>query len=81
MTVTAFLDFNFKVTGKSVVNLKAENPFLDPASNNDVTIQISNAGTAPLNDVDVVIQRDQSTSTTTDTNNFRELYLTRITGR
>jgi len=72
---TAFLDFNFKVTGKSVVNLKAENPFLDPASNNDITIQISDAGTAPLNDVDVVIQRDQNTGTTTDTNNLQGIVL------
>ena len=72
---TAFLDFNFKVTGKSVVNLKAENPFLNPASNNDITIQISDAGTAPLNDVDVVIQRDQSTATTTDTNNLQGIVL------
>jgi hypothetical protein len=72
---TTFLDFNFKVTGKSVVNLKAENPFLKPASNNDVTIQISDSGTAPLNDVDVVIQRDQNTGTTTDTNNLQGIVL------
>ncbi len=72
---TAFLDFNFKVTGKSVVNLKAANPFLDPASNNDITIQLSDGGTAPLNDVDIVIQRDQSTSTTTDTNNLQGIVL------
>jgi hypothetical protein len=72
---TAFLDFNFKVTGKSVVNLKAQDPFLDPASNNNITIQISDSGTAPLNDVDVVIQRDQSTSTTTDTSNLQGIVL------
>ncbi|HJW19643.1 MAG TPA: hypothetical protein VJ571_03710 [Candidatus Nitrosotalea sp.] len=72
---TVFLDFNFKVTGKSVVNLKAADPFLDPASNNNMTIQISDAGTAPLNDVDVVIQRDQSTDTTTDTSNLQGIVL------
>ncbi|SMH71988.1 COG1361 S-layer family protein [Candidatus Nitrosotalea okcheonensis] len=72
---TTFLDFNFKVTGKSVVNLKAGNPFLDPASNNNITIQISDAGTAPLNDVDIVIQRDQNTGTTTDTNNLQGIVL------
>lgn len=72
---TAFLDFNFKVTGKSVVNLKAENPFLNPASNNDITIQISDAGTAPLNDVDVVIQRDQNSGTTSSTNNLQGIVL------
>ncbi|MEO9307312.1 exported hypothetical protein [Nitrosotalea sinensis] len=72
---TAYLDFNFKVTGKGVVNLKAQNPFLNPASNNDITIQISDAGTAPLNDVDVVIQRDQSTSTTGTTNSLQGIVL------
>ncbi len=72
---STFLDFNFKVTGKSVVNLKADNPFLKPASNNDVTIQISDSGTAPLNDVDVVIQRSQNTGTTTDTNNLQGIVL------
>ncbi len=72
---TVFLDFNFKVTGKSVVNLKATNPFLDPASNNNMTIEISDAGTAPLNDVDVVIQRDQTSATTTDTSNLQGIVL------
>ena len=72
---TVFLDFNFKVTGKSVVNLKATDPFLDPASNNNMTIEISDAGTAPLNDVDVVIQRDQTTDTTTDTSNLQGIVL------
>ncbi len=70
-----FLDFNFKVTGKGVVNLKAANPFLDPASNNNMTIQISDAGTAPLNNVDVVIQRDQGTGATTDTNSLQGIVL------
>ncbi|MGI0007970.1 MAG: COG1361 S-layer family protein [Nitrosotalea sp.] len=72
---TVFLDFNFKVTGKSVVNLKATDPFLDPASNNNMTIQISDAGTAPLNNVDVVIQRDQTAATTTDSNNLQGIVL------
>jgi hypothetical protein len=72
---TTFLDFNFKVTGKSVINLKAENPFLKPSSNNDVVIQISDSGTAPLNDVDIVIQRDQNTGTTTDTSNLQGIVL------
>lgn len=72
---TAYLDFNFKVTGKGIINLKAQNPFLNPASNNDITIQISDAGTAPLNDVDVVIQRDQSTSTTGTTNSLQGIVL------
>jgi hypothetical protein len=72
---STFLDVTFKITGKSVVNLKADNPFLNPASNNDVTIQISDAGTAPLNDVDVVIQRSQNTGSATDTNNLQGIVL------
>ncbi len=59
---TIFLDFNFKITGKSVINLKADNPFLQPASNNEVTIKVSDPGSAPLNNVEVVIQ-PQNTST------------------
>jgi hypothetical protein len=72
---SVFLDFNFKVTGKGVVNLKADNPFLNPASNNDMTIELSDSGTAPLNDVDVVIQKDQNTGTTPDTNNLQGIVL------
>ena len=53
---SAFLDFNFKITGKSVISLKADNPVLQPASNNDVTIKVSDPGSAPLNNVEVVIQ-------------------------
>lgn len=74
-----FIDFNFKVTGKSVINLKASNPFLQPASNNDVTVQISNSGTAPLNNVDVSLQNSQNTATTTgttsDTNNLQSVVI------
>lgn len=58
---TAFFDFNFKVTGKSSFNVRAENPFLIPSSNNDVKIQISNSGSAPLNNVDVILQTQNST--------------------
>lgn len=62
---TAFLDFTFKVTGKTVINLKAENPFLQPASNNDITIQISDQGSAPINNVNVIVQRGQDANGTT----------------
>jgi len=59
---SAFLDFDFKITGKSAISLKADNPFLQPTSNNDVTIKVSDPGSAPLNNVAVVIQ-PQNTST------------------
>ncbi len=72
---SVFLDFNFKVTGKGVLNLKADNPFLQPASNNDVTVQISDSGTAPLNNVDIVLQNTQNTSTLTDTSNLQNVVI------
>ena len=59
---TAFIDFNYKITGKSVLSLKADNPVLQPASNNDITIKVSDPGSAPLNNVQVVIQSTSSTS-------------------
>lgn len=52
---STFLDVNFKITGKSSFNMKAVNPFLIPASNNEIQIQISNSGSAPMNNVDVVL--------------------------
>ena len=59
---STFIDFNFKVTGKGSLNIKAENPFLIPASNNDVKIQISNPGSGNLNNVDVTIQTQNASS-------------------
>lgn len=59
---TTFLDFNYKITGQSVLSLKADNPFLQPASNNDIAIKVSDPGSAPLNNVQVVIQTTGSTS-------------------
>jgi len=59
-----FYDFSFKVTGKSVLNIKAEDRFIQPASNNPIVVQISNNGTAPLNNVDITLPT-QSNSTST----------------
>ena len=58
----SFFDFDFKITGKSVLNMKAENPFIQPESNNQVTVQVLNNGTSPLNNVDITIS--QSTNST-----------------
>ena len=57
---TAFENFDFKVTGESVVNLRALDPFLTSLRENHVTIEISNDGTAPISSVDVVLQNTQS---------------------
>jgi hypothetical protein len=59
-----FFDFDFKLTGKGLLNMKADNPFLQPASNNQVTIQVSNAGTAGLNNVDITLNSQLNSSNT-----------------
>ena len=50
--------FTFKLTGDSIVNLKPLSGALTSIVNNLVVIEISNAGTAPLNNVDIVLQND-----------------------
>ena len=57
---TAFEDFNFKVTGESVINIRALNPFLTSLRQNHVTIEISNDGTAPVSSVNIGLQNTQS---------------------
>jgi len=50
--------FTFKLTGDSIVNLKTLSGALTSIVNNQVIIEISNAGTAPLNNVDIVLNND-----------------------
>ena len=50
--------FTFKLTGDSIVNLKPLSGALTSIVNNLVILEISNAGTAPLNNVDIVLQND-----------------------
>jgi len=69
-----FYDFNFKVTGKSVLNMKAENTFIQPESNNQIVIQISNNGTAPLNNVDITLNT-QSNSTVGSSSNLQNVVI------
>lgn len=61
-TRNSFFDFNFRVTGESVLNLKAGNPFLTSLKNNDVTIEITNTGTAPLANIKVILQNTEAPS-------------------
>lgn len=51
---TSFSDFNFKITGNSILNVKALDPFLISLKTNNVIIEISNNGTAPLSTVRIV---------------------------
>jgi uncharacterized repeat protein (TIGR01451 family) len=62
----AFFDFNFKVTGKSVINMRALDPFLYSLKQNHVIIEISNDGTAPISGVDVELQNAQTTISSTE---------------
>ncbi|MGQ0638375.1 MAG: COG1361 S-layer family protein, partial [Nitrososphaerota archaeon] len=61
----AFFDFKFKVTGESVLNLKAVDPLLTSIKNNPVMIEVSNLGTAPISNVDIVLQNTQTSVTAT----------------
>ena len=57
---TAFENFDFKITGESVINVRALDPFLTSLKQNHVTIEVSNDGTAPISSVDVALQNTQS---------------------
>ena len=61
----AFFDFKFKVTGDSILNLKASDPFLTSLKNNKATIEISNSGTAPISNVRVVLENTQNAISST----------------
>lgn len=61
----AFFDFKFKVTGESVLNLKAVDPVLTSIKNNPVVIEVSNLGTAPISNVDIILQNTQTSVTAT----------------
>jgi hypothetical protein len=73
---TAFSDFNFKVTGNSIINVKALDPFLTSLKSNNVIIEISNAGTAPLSSVSIVATNTQTElSTTSSTTNVENVVI------
>jgi len=74
---TAFEDFNFKVTGESVINVRALNPFLISLQQNHVTIEIANDGTAPVSSVDIGLKNTQSerASTTQSVTNVENVVI------
>jgi len=74
---TSFADFNFKVTGDSVINVKAIDPFLTSLKTNDVIIEISNDGSAPISSVDIVSSNTQTemASTTSSTTNIENVVI------
>ena len=74
---TAFENFEFKITGESVVNIKAIDPFLTSLQQNSVIIQISNDGTAPISSVDIELKNTQSerASTTQSITNIENVVI------
>ncbi len=48
--------FTFSLPGESIVNLKSNTPVITSITNNPVTLEISNSGSAKLSNVDVVLQ-------------------------
>ena len=57
---TAFADFDFKVTGDSVINVRALDIFLTSLHTNNVVIEIANDGTAPISGVDIIATNTQT---------------------
>ena len=61
----SYFDFHFKVTGKSILNLKAVEPILTSIKNNPVLVEVSNEGTAPISNVDIVLDNTLTTISST----------------
>ncbi len=74
---TAFSEFTFKVTGDSIINVKAVDPYLMSLKSNNVEIEIRNDGTAPLSSVDIVATNTQTelASTSSSTTNVENVVI------
>lgn len=73
----AFFDFNFKVTGDSIINMRALDPFLTSLQTNHIVIEVSNDGTAPISGVDIVATNTATaiSSTTTSVTNIEKVVI------
>jgi len=73
----AFFDFNFKVTGDSIINMRALDPFLTSLQTNHIVIEISNDGTAPISGLDIVATNTATaiSSTTTSVTNIEKVVI------
>ena len=60
-----YFDFSFKLTGDSTVNLTPVTPYITSLTNNQAIIQVSNGGTAPLANVDIVLKNDETSISAT----------------
>jgi hypothetical protein len=74
---TSFSEFTFKITGDSIINVKALDPFLTSLKLNNVVIEITNDGTAPLSSVDIVATNTQTelASTSSSTTNVENVVI------
>ena len=74
---TSFDDFNFLVTGDSVINVRALEPFLTSLRTNNVIIEIANDGSAPISSVDIVATNTQTelASTSSSTTNVENVVI------
>ena len=74
---TSFSDFTFKVTGDSVLNVRALEPFLTSLQSNEVVIEVANDGTAPISSADIVATNTQTeiASTTSSTTNVENVII------
>jgi len=73
----AFFDFNFKVTGDSIINMRALDPFLTSLQTNHIIIEVSNDGTAPISGVDIVATNTATaiSSITTSVTNIEKVVI------
>ena len=67
--------FTFSLPGESIVNLKSNTPVITSITNNPVTLEISNSGSAELSNVDVVLQNTDTSisSASTSTTNVEKV--------
>ncbi len=74
---TAFEEFDFKVTGDSLINVRALEPFLTSLKTNDVIIEIANDGSAPISSVDIIATNTQTelASTSSSTTNIENVVI------
>jgi len=71
----SFFDFDFKVTGDSIINMRAVDYILTSLQVNHIVIEISNDGTAPISGVDIVAKNTDTaiSSTTTSVTNVENV--------
>ena len=69
-----YFDFSFKLTGDSTVNLIPVTPYITSLTNNQAIIKVSNGGSAPLANVDIVLKNDEtSVSATSKSKNLENV--------